>query len=81
MQLSTLKEVFTEMCTLVCMGSIISTILVISLLFGAEISVFWVFMPFLFSLSIMTTVMSLIGMWVGWHYLIYIFDKEIKNEP
>ena len=80
MELSTLKDVCTEMVTFTVLGFILSSILGIANLFGAGITLYYTALPFVFSLSCAVMILSCLGIWVGYHYFLYIIDRS-HHEP
>ena len=80
MELSTLKDVCTEMVTFIVLGFILSSILGIANLFGAGITLYYTALPFVFSLSCAVMILSCLGIWVGYHYFLYIMDRS-HHEP
>ena len=80
MELSAMKDVANEMCTFVVLGFILSSLLGIANLFGAGIELYITVLPFVFSLSCASMIIMSLGMWVGYHYFLYIMDRS-HNEP
>jgi hypothetical protein len=80
-KLNTLKEIADEMITFLVLTFLISAVLAISIIFGSGLSLTFVIFPFMFAISVASTMAALLGIWITYSYIYYVMDRtDKKNE-